>query len=86
MRCYFEKTAEAATFSEVDKLKGVTENILLRQIAPLETGHFDLFLNEKMLKDAIERTSEVMISEYSYTETPSRPSMTSRWGVSMKVL
>ena len=54
MRCSFEETAdillEAATFAETDNLKGVTENIMLGQLAPLGTGQFDLFLDENMLK------------------------------------
>jgi DNA-directed RNA polymerase II subunit RPB1 len=58
MRCSFEETAdillEAATFSELDPLSGVSENILLGQLPPLGTGCFDLFLNESKLKDAIE--------------------------------
>lgn len=58
MRCSFEETAdillEAATFSELDPLKGVSENILLGQLPPLGTGCFDLILNEEKLKDAIE--------------------------------
>ncbi|KAL6045208.1 DNA-directed RNA polymerase II subunit RPB1 [Balamuthia mandrillaris] len=58
MRCSFEETAdillEAATFAELDNLKGVTENIILGQLPPLGTGCFDLFLDEVMLKDAME--------------------------------
>eukprot|EP01117_Protostelium_nocturnum_P012755 TRINITY_DN4718_c0_g2_i1.p1 TRINITY_DN4718_c0_g2~~TRINITY_DN4718_c0_g2_i1.p1 ORF type:complete len:1744 (-),score=622.93 TRINITY_DN4718_c0_g2_i1:65-5296(-) len=58
MRCSFEETTEilfeAAVFSESDNLRGVAENIMLGQLAPLGTGCFDLFLNEKMLENAIE--------------------------------
>eukprot|EP00005_Dracoamoeba_jomungandri_P005646 CAMPEP_0174262196 /NCGR_PEP_ID=MMETSP0439-20130205/12829_1 /TAXON_ID=0 /ORGANISM="Stereomyxa ramosa, Strain Chinc5" /LENGTH=1899 /DNA_ID=CAMNT_0015346859 /DNA_START=57 /DNA_END=5756 /DNA_ORIENTATION=+ len=61
MRCSFEETAdvllEAATFAEFDPLRGVTENILLGQLAPLGTGSFELYLDEKMLKGAIEVAS-----------------------------
>eukprot|EP01087_Luapelamoeba_hula_P008948 TRINITY_DN2277_c0_g1_i2.p1 TRINITY_DN2277_c0_g1~~TRINITY_DN2277_c0_g1_i2.p1 ORF type:complete len:1803 (+),score=263.71 TRINITY_DN2277_c0_g1_i2:156-5564(+) len=61
MRCSFEETAdillEAATYAEKDDLRGVTENIMLGQLAPLGTGCFDLLLNEAMLKDAIEQVS-----------------------------
>ncbi len=57
-RCSFEETVEilmdAAAFSELDPLSSVSENILLGQLAPLGTGHFELFLNEEMLKDAHE--------------------------------
>jgi len=58
MKCSFEETTdillEASTFGEKDPLNGVTENIMLGQLAPVGTGSFSLVLNEKMLKDAIE--------------------------------
>eukprot|EP00027_Filamoeba_sp_ATCC50430_P000934 CAMPEP_0168554826 /NCGR_PEP_ID=MMETSP0413-20121227/7995_1 /TAXON_ID=136452 /ORGANISM="Filamoeba nolandi, Strain NC-AS-23-1" /LENGTH=1668 /DNA_ID=CAMNT_0008585609 /DNA_START=242 /DNA_END=5249 /DNA_ORIENTATION=- len=58
MRCSFEETAEilfeAAIFGEKDNLRGVTENIMLGQLPPFGTGCFDLFLNEKMLANAVE--------------------------------
>ncbi len=58
MKCSFEETTdillEASTFGEKDPLNGVTENIMLGQLAPVGTGSFSLALNEKMLKDAIE--------------------------------
>lgn len=58
MRCSFEETTdillEAAIWGEKDRLRGVTENIMLGQLAPIGTGSFKLLLNEKMLKDAIE--------------------------------
>lgn len=57
MKCSFEETTdillEAATWGEKDRLRGVTENIMLGQLAPIGTGSFKLLLNEKMLKDAI---------------------------------
>jgi len=58
MRCSFEETVdillEAAAMAESDTLKGVTENIMLGQLAPVGTGEFDLFLNERLLAKAIE--------------------------------
>lgn len=58
MKCSFEETTDilldAATYGEKDPLNGVTENIMLGQLAPVGTGSFSLALNEKMLKDAIE--------------------------------
>jgi DNA-directed RNA polymerase II subunit RPB1 len=55
MRCSFEETVEilveAAQFAEVDHLLGVTENIMLGQLIPGGTGHFDLFLNKPMLDE-----------------------------------
>jgi DNA-directed RNA polymerase II subunit RPB1 len=81
MRCSFEGTAEilleAATFGERDNLKGVTENIMLGQLAPLGTGCFDLFLNEKMLSNAVALTVPGEMSYYGLAsgvggETPAR--------------
>jgi DNA-directed RNA polymerase II subunit RPB1 len=58
MHCSFEETVEilmeAAAFSETDHLKGVSENILLGKLAPAGTGEFDMVLDQRMLKDAIE--------------------------------
>lgn len=58
MKCSFEETTdvllEAAQWGERDGLRGVTENIMLGQLAPIGTGSFKLFLNERMLKDAVE--------------------------------
>ncbi|CAG8480442.1 9889_t:CDS:2 [Paraglomus brasilianum] len=54
MRCSFEETVEilmeAAAVGEVDDCKGVAENIMLGQVAPLGTGEFDVYLDEEMLK------------------------------------
>ncbi|KAH7850342.1 hypothetical protein Vadar_031346 [Vaccinium darrowii] len=58
MRCSFEETVDilldAAVHAETDCLKGVTENIMLGQLAPIGTGGFGLYLNDKMLKQAVE--------------------------------
>jgi len=58
MRCSFEETVDilldASTYALTDNLLGVSENIMLGQLAPLGTGCFDLFLNEKALANAIE--------------------------------
>ena len=89
MRCSFEETVEilfeAAMFSEKDLLRGVSENILLGQLPPLGTGAFDLYLNEKMLAQAVEvnYSAEGMesgaISGYgAMGMTPSHP-MTPGW-------
>ena len=54
LRASFEETVEqlmeAATFSEKDPLKGVTENIMLGQLCPLGSGMFDLVLDPNGLK------------------------------------
>jgi DNA-directed RNA polymerase II subunit RPB1 len=48
MRCYFGETVdvlmEAAAHAEFDPLKGVSENILLRQLAKIGTESFDLII------------------------------------------
>merc|ERR1712137_1467227 len=63
MRCSFEETVDillnAAAFGETDNLAGVSENIMLGQLAPVGTGSFDLVLNQDMLsKSTIEHTIE----------------------------
>ncbi|CAG8462663.1 13152_t:CDS:2 [Cetraspora pellucida] len=54
MRCSFEETVEilmeAAAAGEVDDCRGVAENIMLGQVAPLGTGEFDVYLDQDMLK------------------------------------
>ena len=58
MRCSYEETVEvlmrAAQHGTTDWLRGVTENLILGQLAPLGTGEFDLLLDEEELKKAIE--------------------------------
>ena len=41
-------------FSELDDMKGLSENIIMGQLAPTGTGAFDLLLDESMLQDACE--------------------------------
>jgi len=57
-KCSFEETVEillaAALHAEVDPLSGVTENIILGQLAPYGTGSFDLMMDTEMLKAANE--------------------------------
>jgi len=54
MRSSFEETVEilveAAAFAEPDYLRGVSENIIMGNLAPLGTGAFDLILNQGMLE------------------------------------
>jgi len=59
LRCSFEETVDmlmdAATFAEEEVLKGVTENIMMGQLARVGTGEVDLLLDEqKVLRDAVE--------------------------------
>ncbi|KND04665.1 DNA-directed RNA polymerase II subunit RPB1 [Spizellomyces punctatus DAOM BR117] len=55
-RSSFEETVEllieAAGMGEVDDCKGVSENIILGQLAPMGTGYVDVILDEDMLKKA----------------------------------
>jgi len=54
-RCSFEETVdilmEAAAFAHRDSLRGVSDNIMLGQLAPMGTGQFELFVNETMLDE-----------------------------------
>lgn len=53
MRCSFEETVEilleAAATAELDDCRGVSENIMLGQMAPLGTGAFEVYLDDKTL-------------------------------------
>lgn len=73
-RASFEETVEilfeAAMHAETDYLRGVTENILLGQLAPMGTGEFDLFLNEEMLKDAHEIQAPQYDTSYMMSYMP----------------
>lgn len=56
MRSSFEETVEilldAASSAELDDCRGVSENIMLGQIAPLGTGSFEVVLDEEKLISA----------------------------------
>ena len=53
MRCSFEETVEilldAAACGELDDCRGVSENVMLGQLAPAGTGEMDVFLDQRML-------------------------------------
>ncbi|KAK4542806.1 hypothetical protein LTR36_006182 [Oleoguttula mirabilis] len=57
MRCSFEETVEilfeAASSGELDDCRGVSENIILGQLAPSGTGEFDMLLDQEMLKTVV---------------------------------
>ncbi|KAI1844588.1 hypothetical protein JX265_001573 [Neoarthrinium moseri] len=61
MRCSFEETVEilleAAATGEMDDCRGISENVMLGQLAPMGTGHFDVFLDPKMLETVISESS-----------------------------
>jgi DNA-directed RNA polymerase II subunit RPB1 len=64
MRCSFEETVEilleAAGFGELDDCRGVSENIMLGQLAPMGTGEFDVVMDNSMLLTMVEDNSKVM--------------------------
>ena len=53
MRCSFEETVEilfeAGASAELDDCRGVSENVLLGQMAPVGTGAFDVMIDEESL-------------------------------------
>lgn len=52
-KCSFEETVEilleAAVFAETDLLKGITENIIMGQLAPYGTGSFEIVIDPSVL-------------------------------------
>ena len=56
MRCSFEETVEilleAAAQGEIDDCRGISENVMLGQMAPLGTGDFDVEIDDQMLQTA----------------------------------
>jgi DNA-directed RNA polymerase II subunit RPB1 len=54
-KCSFEETVEilleAAVYAEVDHLRGITENIIMGQLAPYGTGAFDLVIDPSVLQE-----------------------------------
>ncbi|KAF2493947.1 DNA-directed RNA polymerase II largest subunit [Lophium mytilinum] len=63
MRCSFEETVEilldAAGNGELDDCRGVSENIMLGQLAPMGTGEFEMVMDNNMLLTMIEDNSHV---------------------------
>lgn len=76
MRCSFEETVDilldAAVYAESDYLRGVTENIMLGQLAPIGTGGCALYLNEEMLQHAIEVHLPSYVEGLEFGMTPAR--------------
>ena len=56
MKCSFEEMVEmlvdAAMYGETDHMRGVSENVLLGQLAPIGTNSFDLVVDEVVLTDS----------------------------------
>jgi DNA-directed RNA polymerase II subunit RPB1 len=63
MRCSFEQTVEilleAAAAGELDDCHGVSENLILGQIAPVGTGTMDIFLDQNMLANVVNDNSRL---------------------------
>lgn len=63
MRCSFEETVEilleAAAVGEFDDCRGISENVMLGQMAPMGTGAFDILLDPKMLETVISDNSRM---------------------------
>jgi DNA-directed RNA polymerase II subunit RPB1 len=63
MRCSFEETVEilleAAAIGELDDCRGISENVMLGQMAPMGTGHFEVVLDPKMLETVISDNSRM---------------------------
>jgi len=63
MRCSFEETVEilleAAGYGELDDCRGVSENIMLGQLAPMGTGEFEIVLDPNMLNSMVEDNSQM---------------------------
>ncbi|GFS36008.1 RNA polymerase II large subunit [Actinidia rufa] len=80
MRCSFEETVDilldAAVFAETDYLRGVTENIMLGQLAPIGTGDCALLLNEQMLQHAIDIQLPSYMEGLDFGMTPARSPIT----------
>ncbi|KAI9682843.1 MAG: DNA-directed RNA polymerase II subunit rpb1 [Trizodia sp. TS-e1964] len=57
MRCSFEETVEilleAAAAGELDDCRGISENVMLGQLAPLGTGDLEVLLDQNMLNTVI---------------------------------
>jgi len=62
LRASFEETVDifmnAATYSQYDNLDGVTQNIMLGQLAKVGTGSMDLLVDTDKLQEAIEVTDD----------------------------
>jgi DNA-directed RNA polymerase II subunit RPB1 len=80
MRCSFEETVEilfdAAASGELDDCRGVSENIILGQLAPSGTGEFDMLLDQKMLENVVSTVRRPMGGIAVGSATPMEGAMT----------
>ncbi|TPX53811.1 DNA-directed RNA polymerase [Synchytrium endobioticum] len=80
-RSSFEETVEllyeAAGVGELDLCRGVSQNIILGQLAPMGTGSFEVLLNDEMLQDVQASTDDFMpAGGYGDLPTAMTPSYT----------
>ena len=92
MRCTFEETVEilfeAGASAELDTCDGVSQNVILGQMAPVGTGAFQLYLDEDKLgtlpsdesvvasavaKDQVSSESESSVKDLAGSATPYEP-------------
>nr|PVC54158.1 DNA-directed RNA polymerase [Theileria orientalis] len=77
VKCSFEETLEtllsAAAFSEVDPLRGVTENVVVGQLSPYGTGCFDIMIDELKLRDANQSSATMADSVMGLISPDSTP-------------
>lgn len=80
MRCSFEETVEilfdAASSGELDDCRGVSENIILGQLAPSGTGEFDVLLDREMLGTVVSRHHGMGVGAQAGASSPLDGGMT----------
>lgn len=86
-RASFEETVDvlldAACNSELDTSKGVSENIMLGQLAPIGTGNVELILDVKKLDHVIPFNYSVLNGETPSIQSPGTVSVASDWSSSI---
>jgi DNA-directed RNA polymerase II subunit RPB1 len=62
-KCSFEEVndvlVKAGVFSELDRVNGVSANIMLGQIAPCGTGDTEILIDESKLRDSISKSADL---------------------------
>ncbi|KAK7411871.1 hypothetical protein VNO78_03314 [Psophocarpus tetragonolobus] len=66
---------DVAVYSETDCLRGVTENVMLGHLAPIGIGECALYLNNEMLKNAIDVQLPSYTDGLDFGMTPGRSPM-----------
>ena len=74
MRCSFEETVEilfeAGAAAELDDCRGVSENVILGQMAPIGTGAFDVMIDDESLVKYMPEHKEVKTEGQDGGATP----------------